>query len=75
MQSIFAVCEPCPEVLSGELREEVFAAHLHDVLENRADPVYQDAEQFFDNTYPTEGLRVVLREVMGRLSGYNCKCF
>src|SRR5690606_8118096 len=71
MQSIFEVCEPRPEVLSGELREEIFAARLRDVLESRADPVYQDAELFFDNTYPTEGLRVVLREVMGRLSGHN----
>jgi hypothetical protein len=71
MQSIFEVCEPRPEVLSGELREEIFAARLRDVLESRADPVYQDAELFFDNTYPTEGLRVVLREVMGRLSGQN----
>lgn len=70
MLSIFEVCEPRAEVLSGELREEIFAARLRDVLENRADPVYQDADLFFENTYPTEGLKVVLTEVMGRLSGH-----
>jgi hypothetical protein len=69
MRSIFEVCEPRSEVLSGALREEIFAARLRDVLERQADPVYQDPEMFFDNTYPTEGLRVVLREVTGRLSG------
>jgi hypothetical protein len=71
MRSIFDVCDPRAEVLSGELREEIFAARLRDVIENRADSVYQDATQFFDNTYPTEGLQIVLNEVMGRLSGYN----
>ncbi|HDQ73820.1 MAG TPA: DUF499 domain-containing protein [Chloroflexi bacterium] len=36
------------------------AARLRDVIEQRADPVYQDPLAFFDNTYPTEGLRVLL---------------
>ncbi len=71
MRSIFESCEPRSEVLSGELREEIFAARLRDVLENRADRVYQDAQLFFDNTYPTEGMRVVLKEAMGRLSGFH----
>src|SRR5688500_7460077 len=69
MQSIFETCEPRSEVLSGELREEIFAARLRDVLEGHADPVYQNPEIFFDNTYPTEGLRLLLTEALGRLSG------
>lgn len=69
MKSIFETCQPRHEVLSGELREEIFAARLRDVLENRADPVYQDPNTFFDNTYPTEGLRLLLSEALGRLSG------
>lgn len=69
MQSIFATCEPRPEVLSGELREEIFAARLRDVVEGCADDLYQRPEIFFDNTYPTEGLRLLLDEALGRLSG------
>lgn len=69
MQSIFATCEPRPEVLSGELREEIFAARLRDVVEGCADNLYQRPETFFDNTYPTEGLRLLLDEALGRLSG------
>ncbi|MCX2727443.1 DUF499 domain-containing protein [Thermomicrobium sp. 4228-Ro] len=71
MRSLYETCEPRPEVLQGELREELFAARLKDVLDGVADPVYQDPERFFENTYPTEGLRTLLREVLGRLTGRN----
>ena len=69
MKTIFETCEPRDEVLKGELREEIFAARLKDVLDGKADPVYQDAATFFDNTYATEGLRLLLDEAMGRLTG------
>jgi hypothetical protein len=69
MKTIFDCCEPRPEVLRGDLREEIFAARLKDVIEDKADPVYQDPATFFDNTYPTAGLRLLLDEALGRLTG------
>ncbi|HIP88189.1 MAG TPA: ATP-binding protein [Anaerolineales bacterium] len=69
MKTVFDSCEPRPEVLTGELKEETFAARLRDVIEGKADPVYQDPALFFENTYPTEGLRVLLNEALGRLTG------
>ncbi|MCL4299782.1 MAG: DUF499 domain-containing protein [Anaerolineae bacterium] len=69
MQTIFQNCEPRPEVLKGELREDIFAARLKDVIDGQADPVYQDPATFFENTYPTEGLKLLLDEVLGRLTG------
>ncbi|GAB4547126.1 MAG: DUF499 domain-containing protein [Anaerolineae bacterium] len=69
MKTIFDTCEPRPEVLKGDLREEIFAARLKDVVDGRADPVYQEPATFFDNTYPTEGLKLLLDEALGRLSG------
>ena len=72
MSSVKALAEACvprEEVLSGEIRDEMFAARLSDVTQGKAHPVYQDPEQFFANTYPTERMRSFLREVMGRLSG------
>ncbi|MBX6754321.1 MAG: ATP-binding protein [Thermorudis peleae] len=69
MRPLYQACEPRPEVLQGELREELFAARLKDVLDGTADAVYQDPTIFFDNTYPTEGLRTLLREALGRLTG------
>jgi len=69
MRTIFDSCEPRSEVLKGELREEIFAARLRDVIVGQADPVYQDPATFFDNTYPTEGLKLLLDEALGRLTG------
>jgi hypothetical protein len=69
MQTVFETCDPRPEVLRGELREESFAARLRDVIERRADPVYGDPTVFFANTYPTDGLRTLLAEALGRLTG------
>jgi len=69
MRPVFETCQPRPEVLSGELKEEIFAARLKDVIDGTAEDVYQDPACFFDNTYPTEGLRLLLNEALGRLTG------
>ncbi|NLP06057.1 ATP-binding protein, partial [Candidatus Fermentibacteria bacterium] len=69
MRPIFESCVPRDEVLSGELRDEMFAARLKDVVEGHADTIYQDPLVFFDNTFVTAGLRTLAREVVGRLSG------
>ncbi len=69
MHTIFEACEPRPEVLTGDLREDIFAAQLKDVIEGTADAVYQTPQTFFDNTYPTAGVRLLLEEALGRLSG------
>lgn len=69
MKTIFNLTKPRDEVLQGELSEEMFAARLKDVMDGTADPVYSDPDQFFNNTYPTAGLRTLLREVLGRLTG------
>ncbi|MGI6458648.1 MAG: ATP-binding protein [Candidatus Hydrogenedentales bacterium] len=69
MKTIFETCVPREEVLEGELKDEMFAARLRDVIEQTADPVYGDPQRFFENTYPTEGLKTLIHEVFGRLSG------
>ncbi|WP_456429965.1 ATP-binding protein [Rhodocaloribacter sp.] len=68
-QPIRNTCTPRPEVLSGELKDEVFAAKLNAVIAGEADPVYQQPERFFANTFPTDGLRTLLREALGRATG------
>jgi hypothetical protein len=71
VKTIFDACIPRDEVLSCDLRDEMFAARLKDVIDGHADPIYQDPGRFFENTYPTEGLRTLIREVLGRMSGKN----
>lgn len=67
MQTIFDLCTPRSEVLQGELSEDTFAARLKDVIDGSADPVYGDPQTFFDNTYPTAGLKTLLNDSLGRL--------
>ncbi|MBN1856440.1 MAG: ATP-binding protein [Dehalococcoidia bacterium] len=69
MKTIFETCVPRKDVLSGELREEQFAAHLRDVIDANADPIYRDPQTFFERTYPTDGIKTLLQEALGRLSG------
>lgn len=69
MQSIFDLCEPRDEVLKGVLSEDIFAARLKDVMDDHADAVYGDPTTFFENTYPTSGLKTLLNEALGRLVG------
>ena len=69
MKSIYDLCTPRDEVLKGELREDIFAARLKDVMDNTADPVYQDPATFFENTFPTSGLKTLLNDALGRLVG------
>jgi Protein of unknown function (DUF499) len=69
MKSIFETCRPREEVLRGELREQQFAASLTKVLRGNADEVYGDGRTFFANTFATSGLKSLLREGLGRLTG------
>jgi hypothetical protein len=69
MYSIFDLCTPRDEVLKGELREDIFAARLKDVMDKTADPVYGEAKVFFENTYPTAGMKTLLNDALGRLVG------
>ena len=57
---VFNLCLPRAEVLSGDLREDVFAARLKDALGDKAEPVHGDPVTFFNNTCPTAGLKTLL---------------
>jgi hypothetical protein len=67
--SLFDQVRPRPEVLDGELTEAMFAASLEEVASGSAPPAYGSAETFFATTHPSAGLRTLLDEALGRLSG------
>jgi hypothetical protein len=69
LRSIFETCVPRDEVLGGNLSEDVFAAKLKQVVDGNASLVYQDPNTFFANTFPTNGLKTLISEVFGRLTG------
>ncbi len=69
LYSIFTNCIPRDEISSGELSLELFAAKLRLVVEGKAPKVYQDADAFFSNTFPTDGIKILIKEVFARLAG------
>jgi hypothetical protein len=70
LPTIFELCEPREDVRKGTSSEADFAADLARVLRGHDAPEeYADPARFFANTYPTRGLKDLLRNVCGRLSG------
>lgn len=69
MRLIFETCQPRADVLQGSTRDEAFAADLASVISGTAPPEYADPKVFFQHTYPTRGLKALLKAVCQRLSG------
>lgn len=68
--TIFDLCTPRQDVLTGSSSDADYAADLARVL--RADDPgseYADPVRFFANTFPTRGLKSLLANICGRLSG------
>ena len=69
LRPITETCRPRDEVLRGGLSDNHFAAQLDQVVHNPEKyPIYGDAQQFFDITHPTRGLKDLLARTFGRLS-------
>lgn len=60
---------PHEDVLKGTFQQAEFAADISKVHQGTATPEYQDAELFFQRTYITEGMRLLLDSVVKRLAG------
>lgn len=60
---------PHADVLEGKLEQSEFAADLMAVHEGRASETYMDPRAFFQRTFITEGMRLLLTSVARRLSG------
>ena len=67
---ILTSCVPRKDVLSGDLKDAIFAADFGDVISNHSGTpeVYRDPELFFRNTHPARDLTKVVREVFGALA-------
>lgn len=61
------------DVRSGALTLDEFAADLNAVRTGDAPRVYRDAEEFFSRTYPTYNMKLLVRDVLQRLSGQGGK--
>ena len=60
---------PHRDVLEGTFQQSEFAADITAVNTRKATPEYQEAVPFFDRTFITEGMRLLLIQVAQRIAG------
>ena len=70
LPSVFDICTPRKDIRDGIVESDL-AADLARVVEGNASPEYADPAKFFASTYPTKGIRELLRQVLARLEGIN----
>lgn len=63
------IAVPHRDVLEGTFQQSEFAADITAVHSGKAPREYQDAVAFFDRTFITEGMRLLLVQVAQRLAG------
>ena len=64
---IFDTCKPRPDVETGTTKDEQFAANLAEVVNGTAAREYTDPKTFFGHTYPTWGLKELLKAICERV--------
>lgn len=69
LRTIFETCHPRADVEAGTTKDEQFAADLAQVVNRTAPKEYADPAVFFRHSYPTRGMRELLKAVLTRLSG------
>ena len=62
------VAAPHSDVLEGTFLQSEFAADITAVRDGKAMPEYQDAARFFERTFITEGMRLLLVQVAQRIN-------
>lgn len=60
------IISPHKDVAGGKYQQAEFAADLAQVLSGKAEKEYQDATEFFNRTYLTEGMQLLLISVINR---------
>src|SRR5215831_6738056 len=63
------IAVPHRDVLEGTFQQSEFAADMTAVRTGKATREYQEAAAFFDRTFITEGMRLLLTQVAQRLNG------
>src|SRR5229473_2764052 len=69
LPTIFSTCRPRADVLAGTVRDDEFMADLSRVVNGTAPTDYLDPTAFFAKSFPTRGMKELLKAVCLRLSG------
>ena len=66
-KSVWQTCKFSDEIYSSNLEVYKFAVELHEFLDGQADPVYLDPKLFLENTFLTNQMKSILKDVIIRL--------
>jgi len=66
-KNVWQTCKFSDEIYSSNLELYKFAVELHEFLDGQADPVYLDPKLFFENTFLTNQMKGILKDVIIRL--------
>ena len=69
LPTIFSSCRPRADVEAGSIRDDEFMADLSRVVNRTAPTDYLNPAAFFAKSYPTRGMKELLKAVCLRLSG------
>ena len=67
MKNIWETCEFSEDITSSDFSNAKFAVELHEFLDKTADAVYQDPALFFANTFPTNQMKLLVKDSLVRL--------
>ena len=67
MKDIWNTCKFSSDVISADFSKARFAVEMHEFLDGTADRTYQDPQTFFDNTFLTDQMKLLVRDVLTRL--------
>ena len=67
MKDVWNVCRFSSDVISADFSKAKFAVELHEFLDGTADRTYQEPKPFFDNTFLTDQMKLLVRDVLTRL--------
>ena len=67
MNDIWTTCQFRSDVISADFSKAKFAVELHEFLDGTADRTYQNPQEFFDNTFLTDQMKLLVRDTLARL--------
>ncbi len=67
MKNVWETCTFSDEIISSDFNRAKFAVELHEFLDKTAGSVYQDPELFFENTFPTNQMKYLVKDSLIRL--------
>lgn len=69
MKDVWAACRFRSDVISADFSKAKFAVELHEFLDGTADRTYQEPKTFFENTFLTDQMKLLVRDTLARLDG------